>query len=187
MARHHRLLATRAHLRELAGEPGGAPRITWAASRSATSLPERRYLAVQAARLEADPGKPDNAAPTTRGDRRAWSGAGRFVRKKIFKNLVADADRSAGQDVRPKTAAVDEIFDDPGAGELLQVTARLAELDAQALDVADAETLADQVVEPDVTHHDLPPGLGAGQADVLERFGLDQGQRLPGPAPSGKK
>jgi hypothetical protein len=82
---------------------------------------------------------------------------------------------------------VDEIFDDPGAGQLLQVAARLAELDAQTLDVADAETLADQVVEPDVTHHDLPPGLGAGQADVLERFGLDEGQRLAGAGPVGEE
>ena len=55
MARHHRLLATRAHLRELAGETQAAAADYLEAARSATSLPERRYLAVQAARLEADP------------------------------------------------------------------------------------------------------------------------------------
>jgi len=54
MARHHRLLATRAHLRELAGDPHGAAADYLEAARRATSLPERRYLAVQAARLEAD-------------------------------------------------------------------------------------------------------------------------------------
>ena len=62
---------------------------------------------------------------------------------------------------------MDEVFDDAGAGELLQMTARLAELHAQAFDVADTEPPANQVVDPDAAHHDLPPGLGAGQADIL--------------------
>jgi len=52
MARHHRLLATRAHLRELAGDQPGAAADYLAAARHATSLPERRYLAVQATRLQ---------------------------------------------------------------------------------------------------------------------------------------
>jgi predicted RNA polymerase sigma factor len=55
MARHHRLLATRAHLRELAGDPKAAAADYLEAARRTTSLPERRYLAVQAARLEAGP------------------------------------------------------------------------------------------------------------------------------------
>jgi hypothetical protein len=38
---------------------------------------------------------------------------------------------------------VDEVLDDAGAGELLQVEARLAEFDSGALDVADPEALAD--------------------------------------------
>jgi RNA polymerase sigma factor (sigma-70 family) len=58
MARHHRLLATRAHLRELAGDESAAAADYLEAARRATSLPERRYLAVQAARLKA-------AAPQT--------------------------------------------------------------------------------------------------------------------------
>jgi RNA polymerase sigma factor (sigma-70 family) len=53
IARHHRLLATRAHLRELAGELPAAAADYLEAARLATSLPERRYLAVQAARLQA--------------------------------------------------------------------------------------------------------------------------------------
>jgi RNA polymerase sigma factor (sigma-70 family) len=53
MARHHRLLATRAHLRELAGETQAAAADYLEAARRATSLPERRYLAVQAKRLDA--------------------------------------------------------------------------------------------------------------------------------------
>jgi RNA polymerase sigma factor (sigma-70 family) len=51
MAQHHRLLATRAHLRELAGDPDAAGADYLQAARRATSVPERRYLALQAARL----------------------------------------------------------------------------------------------------------------------------------------
>jgi RNA polymerase sigma factor (sigma-70 family) len=51
MARHHRLLATRAHLEELAGDRPAAAADYLEAARRATSLPERRYLVVQAARL----------------------------------------------------------------------------------------------------------------------------------------
>ena len=51
MARHHRLIAARAHLRELAGDSDAAAADYLDAARRATSLPERRYLALQAARL----------------------------------------------------------------------------------------------------------------------------------------
>jgi predicted RNA polymerase sigma factor len=53
MARHHRLLAARAHLRERAGDRPAAAADYLAAARRTTSLPERRYLATQAARLQA--------------------------------------------------------------------------------------------------------------------------------------
>ena len=52
MARHHRLLAARAHLQELAGQTQAAAEDYLLAARHATSLPERRYLAAQAARLQ---------------------------------------------------------------------------------------------------------------------------------------
>jgi predicted RNA polymerase sigma factor len=51
MARHHRLLATRAHLEEMAGDRPAAAADYLEAARRTTSLPERRYLAVQATRL----------------------------------------------------------------------------------------------------------------------------------------
>ena len=51
MGQHHRLLASRAHLEELAGDRAAAAADYLQAARRATSLPERRYLAVQAARL----------------------------------------------------------------------------------------------------------------------------------------
>lgn len=51
LARHHRLLATRAHLLELAGEYTTAAASYRAAAQHATSLPERRHLASRARRL----------------------------------------------------------------------------------------------------------------------------------------
>jgi RNA polymerase sigma factor (sigma-70 family) len=51
MADHHRLLAVRARLRELAGDVPGARADYHAAARRTTSLPEQRHLAAQAARL----------------------------------------------------------------------------------------------------------------------------------------
>ena len=54
MANHHRLLATRAHLEELAGNHTAAGASYRDAARRALSSPERRYLSSQAARLRAD-------------------------------------------------------------------------------------------------------------------------------------
>ncbi|WP_262285438.1 RNA polymerase sigma factor [Micromonospora sp. MA102] len=51
MASHHRLLATRAHLLELAGEHAAAAADYREAARRATSLPERRHLTTCATRL----------------------------------------------------------------------------------------------------------------------------------------
>jgi hypothetical protein len=82
---------------------------------------------------------------------------------------------------------VDEVLDDAGAGELLQMEARLADLDPFTFDVADPEPLADQVVDPHTAHHDLSPGLRARQADVLQSFGLDESQSLTGARPVGEK
>jgi hypothetical protein len=72
----------------------------------------------------------------------------------------------------------------PRPRQPLQVQARLAQPDPQALDLTDPKALADQVVEPHAAHHHLPAGLGAGEADALQNFGLDQGQCLAGAAPS---
>ena len=58
--------------------------------------------------------------------------------------------------------------------------ARLAEFDAQTLDIPDPKAPADQLVEPYAPHDHLTARLSAGQADVLQRFGLDQRQRLAG-------
>jgi RNA polymerase sigma factor (sigma-70 family) len=51
MTHHHRLLATRAHLLELAGEHPAAAASYREAARRATTLPERRHLITRATRL----------------------------------------------------------------------------------------------------------------------------------------
>ncbi|MFE9960104.1 RNA polymerase sigma factor [Micromonospora sp. NPDC005299] len=51
---HHRLAAVRAHLLELAGDRDDARTAYLAAARATTSLPERHYLEVRAARLTTD-------------------------------------------------------------------------------------------------------------------------------------
>ncbi|NES26448.1 sigma-70 family RNA polymerase sigma factor [Micromonospora terminaliae] len=53
-ANHHRLAAVRAHLLELAGDRDEARAAYLAAARATTSLPERHYLEVRAARLATD-------------------------------------------------------------------------------------------------------------------------------------
>jgi RNA polymerase sigma factor (sigma-70 family) len=61
MAGHHRLAAVRAHCHELGGDRDAAAAEYRAAARTATSLPERRYLEARAARL-ARTGGPARAA-----------------------------------------------------------------------------------------------------------------------------
>jgi predicted RNA polymerase sigma factor len=55
VARTHRLDAVRGHLLELAGEPAAAREAYLRAARRTTSLPERRYLDLRAARLNDAP------------------------------------------------------------------------------------------------------------------------------------
>ena len=52
MAEHHRVAAVRAHLLDLAGDHAAAEMCFLDAARSSTSIPERRYLEAQAARLK---------------------------------------------------------------------------------------------------------------------------------------
>lgn len=75
---------------------------------------------------------------------------------------------------------MDQLLDDPRPRHLLKVPARLADLDAKALDVAHPEALADQIVQPHPAHHHLTARLGAGEPDILQHFRLDQRQRLAG-------
>ena len=65
MARHHRLLAARAHMRELAGDTDAAAADYLDAARRATSRPERRYLSLQA--RAADSGTATGCSDRTNG------------------------------------------------------------------------------------------------------------------------
>jgi hypothetical protein len=56
--------------------------------------------------------------------------------------------------------------------------ARLAQLDPEALDLADPESLSDEVVEPHTADRELPPGLAGLESDALDDLGLDERERL---------
>jgi hypothetical protein len=57
----------------------------------------------------------------------------------IDQDRVADGDPAVVEDVRVEPAAVEQLLDDPRPRHLLQMQARLADLDAKALDFADPE------------------------------------------------
>ncbi|GAA4555217.1 RNA polymerase sigma factor [Planotetraspora kaengkrachanensis] len=63
MTRHHRLIATRAHLLELAGEHSAAAEAYREAARLATTLPERRHLIARAEATRKDRPGPGMPAP----------------------------------------------------------------------------------------------------------------------------
>ena len=74
----------------------------------------------------------------------------------------------------------------PVVGQRLQVRARLAELDAAALDVADAKALADERVQAHAARRELTARLARRELDavlggeLLELLALDQRQVLLG-------
>lgn len=102
------------------------------------------------------------------------------VRSLACGNRVTNGDLAISQDVGVEPAAVDEFLDDPRPRHLLQMQARLAEFDAETLDISDPKAPADQLVEPHTPYDHLTARLSAGQANVLQRFRLDQRQRLAG-------
>src|SRR5215211_2087926 len=71
-------------------------------------------------------------------------------------------------------------------GERGEVRTRLAQLDPDALDVSDAEALADEGVEVDAAREHVPPARLRGELDsalLLKRVELllgDQRERVPG-------
>ena len=75
---------------------------------------------------------------------------------------------------------MDELLDDPGSCHALEVQAGLAQLDAVALDVPDAKSLADQIVQPGSAYRELAPGGAREQPDFRDDVPLHERQRLPG-------
>jgi hypothetical protein len=70
---------------------------------------------------------------------------------------IADVDLAVGEDVGVEAAAVDERFDHARLRHRLEVRTGLTELDAFALDIADAKTLADKLVYVDPAREDVAP------------------------------
>src|SRR5438067_458382 len=95
-------------------------------------------------------------------------------------DLVADRDRAVGEDVRVDARAMGQLLDDPRPGHRLEMPTRLAELDAVALDLADAEALADEPVEVDAAGRHLPTRRAVRKPDGLDLLRLDERERLAG-------
>ncbi len=97
-------------------------------------------------------------------------------------NLVTGGDLATDDDVGPQSAAVHESPKHAGVGASREAQTGLAQLDADALDDADAEAPSDEIVQPHAPGDDVAarrgrlerdPGLGAQR---LERLRLDQRQ-----------
>jgi hypothetical protein len=58
------------------------------------------------------------------------------------------------------------------------MTTRFAKLHAEALDLADAETFANEAVHIHFAHGDLPSSFTRPQSDLLDNLGCDKRQRL---------
>ena len=77
-----------------------------------------------------------------------------------------------------------QSLDHAGLRQRARGLAGLAQLDADALDVADAEALADERVQVDAAREDVAARLGGADLDAVlglqafERLGLDQRERL---------
>src|SRR5262245_27187811 len=92
-------------------------------------------------------------------------------------DLVADRDPAVRDDVRVQAALVHELLDDPRPRQLLQVQTGLADHDAVALDLADAEPLADQVVQAHAADGELAAGLALRQPGAGDDLGLNERER----------
>ena len=99
------------------------------------------------------------------------SGASRHESGLDLHDGIANADDAADQDVGVDAGPMGELLDDPRSRPLLEMAAGLAELDAEAFDLADAEALADEAVDVHVAHRHLPPGPTRTQSDLLDDLG----------------
>src|SRR3954452_13897577 len=79
------------------------------------------------------------------------------------RDLVAERDRPAGDDVGAKPAAVHQRSQQSRPGERLQVTARFGQASTDALDATDGEALADEAVQGDAARDDIAPRLLPGK------------------------
>jgi hypothetical protein len=94
---------------------------------------------------------------------------------------IADVDLAVGENVGVEAAAMHERLDHARLCHRLEMRAGLTELDPLALDVADAEALADELVDVDPAREYVATRRGRLDRDValernrIHRFGRDQG------------
>ena len=98
---------------------------------------------------------------------------------------IADSDDAADDDVGIDAGAMSECLDDPRSRHLLEMTTRLAEFHAEALDLADAEAFADEAVDIHIAHGHLSSSRARLQPDVLHNLGGNERQRLARGSPVG--
>jgi hypothetical protein len=93
---------------------------------------------------------------------------------------IADADLAVGENVGVEAAAMHERLGHTWLCHRLEMRAGLTELDPLALDVADAEALADELVDVDPAREHVAARCGRLDRDValernrIHRFGRDQ-------------
>jgi hypothetical protein len=94
---------------------------------------------------------------------------------------IADADLAVAENVGVEAAATHERLDHAGLGQLLEMRARLTELDPFAFDIADAEALPHELVDVDSAREHVAPRCGRLDRNValernrIHRLGSDQG------------
>jgi hypothetical protein len=74
----------------------------------------------------------------------------------VRRDLVAELDRAADEDVCAEARPVDEGAEQPRPRELLEVRAGLGEASTDALDRTDPETASDEGIHIDAARHDVP-------------------------------
>lgn len=128
-------------------------------------------------------GRASPGSSWTAGPRIASSGARASLRRGNRHDGIVETDCPGAEDVCPKAAAVYESREHARRSKSLQVRARLREAAADAFDLADAEVMPDERIEPDAAGDDVPTGilpcdLDAGRRECVERLDLDQRQLI---------
>jgi hypothetical protein len=135
-------------------------------------------------RLRELPRRPLPRTPVnTSGGRRA------FLRQRL--DAVAGSDPTARKYVGSQPAPVYEAAQHPGLRQPFEVQTRLAPPLAEALDLPHPEAPSDEVIERDAPHDEVASRLDGRQLDafggqLLQRFGLHQGEVVAAPARVGE-
>ena len=91
-------------------------------------------------------------------------------------DLIADRDRPARKDVGSESAPVNARSQETRTRESFKVSAWFREASADALDLADPESLAHERVERDPVRHDVATCLFPPKTDFVEHVCFDKGE-----------